>query len=211
MISWLTVFSLWTNIQPWAIIKYYSRSLSLLTLYLASLSQFCSALRSLLSPSLSPSLFSAPLSPLSFPGVCRGRLSPLFPVKQIKMAAVWMGLLSVTTFTFKNHSHKHTSYKPLTVLASHQKLVTRFFWFQHFDLVWRSWRDKNEWLTDWALSWHVYNWPHIMRVSLTTGRNTEPNKGLKSVPEHTDFQFKILWYNMWLWRWVSLLWLPPHL
>lgn len=24
MISWLTVFSLWTNIQPWATIKYYS-------------------------------------------------------------------------------------------------------------------------------------------------------------------------------------------
>ena len=115
-ISWLTVFSLWTNIQPWAIIKYYSllsTSLSLALFFLLSLSsplsQFCSALLPLLLLSLAPLVFylSFPPSPPRVCG-CSGRLSPLFPVKQIKMAAVWMGLLSATTFTSKKHSHTHT-------------------------------------------------------------------------------------------------------
>lgn len=72
---------------------------------------------------LSLFLFSTALSPLSSPGVCRGRLPLLFPVKQIKMAAVWMDLPSVTTFTFK----KHTSYKQLNVIVITAKACESYF------------------------------------------------------------------------------------
>lgn len=103
-ISWLAVFSLWINTQPWAIIKYYTLLSTLLSpLVLFQILSNQPSYRYAAQPSfllLSSPCFATP-PPLPRVSGCRGRLSPLFPVKQIKMAAVWMGFLSASTFTSK--------------------------------------------------------------------------------------------------------------